>query len=185
MKRFITFLVITVLSQTMWTQDISINLRNGIGFTIVDVEEAWETELEDWDQLSYQLVAQGILNKDNGLSIGAETGVQRLYYWEEKYFVYLPDPTPRFRWGTIWTWHLGALLEKHFENNFYIQSGANLRVFLDGSGVTPGILASGGYELFLSDSFKIPIGLRIDVVFGSATPIPVTLGVGLKYNLQL
>jgi hypothetical protein len=185
MKKFLIILAVLVLSQTVRSQEISLNLRNGVGFTIVDVEEAWETELDDWDQFSYQLVAQGILNKDNGLSIGAETGVQRLYYWEEKYYVYLPDPTPRYRWGSIWTWHLGAVLEKHFENNFYIQSGLNLRVFLDGSGVTPGILASGGYQLYLSDSFKIPVGLRIDVVFGSATPIPVTLGVGLKYNLEL
>jgi hypothetical protein len=185
MKRFTIILAIALLTRTVGSQQVSLNLQNSIGYTIVDVEKAWETELDDWGQFSYQLVVQGLYNKDNGFAIGAETGFQRLYYWEERYYVYVPDPSPRWRWGTIWTWHLGAVLEKQFENNFYVQSGANIRVFMDGSGVTPGILASGGYQFSLSDSFKIPVGLRIDIVFGSATPIPVTLGIGLKYNLEL
>ncbi|UCH15579.1 MAG: hypothetical protein JSV22_06350 [Bacteroidales bacterium] len=185
MKTFVKILVILFISQTVSSQSLSLNLQNSVGFTIVDVESAWETELHDWGQFSYSLVAQGILNKDNGLSIGAETGLQRLYYWEERYYAYVPDPVPRYRWGTIWTLHIGAILEKKFENNFYLQSGVNARIFLDGSGVTPGILAAAGYELYISDSFRIPLGLRIDIVFGNATPIPVTLGAGLKYNLEL
>ena len=181
---------------------LTINLQNNFGTTVVDVAQArgvplysdvsgeYVRHLTDWDNFSYKGLIQ-VFFIDRGESrIGAELGFNALYWWEEKYYIWEYssstnrfEPKPRWQWGEIWTWHLGALIQRNISDRFYIQSGLGVHTFFNGTGTTAGISAAVGYNLRLLSVITIPLEARTDIVFGRATPISFLLGVGLKFEL--
>lgn len=153
----------------------------GLGGTIVDVARAVEWEnLEEWDNWAIVLKVAGEYKLKNGLILGGELGANRLYYWE---YMWSDGTYSSYRWGTEWTVNLGINLTKNLGENLYIKGGAGLHVFVSG-GVVPGILGAAGYNFRIKEYLIIPLELRIEPVFGNATPVPVLLGTGIKYILH-
>ena len=184
--RKLAFLLLSVaFFSTEVLADMSVNLQNNFGYTIVNVSEAMEIpdeRLVDWNQFNYKGLIQILFNKSKNVSFGSEIGFNRLYYWEEKYIPL--GLSPRWRWGTIWTGHLGGLVRLNFASHYYVLTGASLHFFFNGSGATIGIPLAIGHELPISKVFTIPIEFRIDVIFGNAVPIGLGGGVGLKYTFS-
>jgi len=184
------FILLTlVFFSTEILAETIVNLQNNFGYTVVNVSEAMEIPeyseildegLVDWDQFNYKGLIQILFKKSETVSFGPEIGINRLYFWEEKHIP--PMSSPRWRWGTIWTGHLGGIVRKSFAKHYYVLTGASLHVFFNGSGATIGIPLAVGLELPISKVFTIPIEFRIDVVFGNAIPIGFGGGVGLKYK---
>lgn len=172
-------------------RDLSINLQNNFGYTIINVSEAMEIPeyssttdvgLVDLDQFNYKGLIQIFFNSSRKVSFGAELGFNRLYFWEEKYKTFGFDA--RWRWGTIWTWHLGGLVRLSFASHYYALTGGSFHVFFNGSGTTLGIPLAIGHEIPISKGFTIPIEFRVDIIFGNDVPIGLGGGIGLKINIS-
>jgi hypothetical protein len=158
----------------------SFGIKTGAGATIVDVAKAIEyDDLEEWDTWAVIIKAEGEYMLSEGLALGAEAGVDRLYYWEYRWSDGTYSGT---RWGTEWTSNLGVHVIKYLGENFFLKGGAGLHFFFSG-GTVAGLLASAGYTVPLTDHLQLPVELRIEPVFGNATPILVVLGVGIRYKL--
>lgn len=152
----------------------------GVGGTIVDVAKAAEwDDLDEWDTWAVMLKAQGEYSLMEGLVLGLEAGANRLYYWEYRWS---DGFYSGYRWGTEWTGNLGVHLVKYLGESFFLKGGAGLHFFFSG-GTVPGLLAAAGYAIPVSESLEIPLELRIEPVFGNATPVPVMLGAGIRYKL--
>ena len=191
MRKSAFFLLFLALFSTEAPAQTIVNLQNNFGYTVVNVSEAMgipeyseisDVGLVEWNQFNYKGLIQILFEKSENVSFGPEIGINRLYYWEEKHIP--PMSSPRWRWGTIWTAHLGGILRKSFASHYYVLTGASLHVFFNGSGATIGIPFAIGHELPITKIFTIPIEFRIDVVFGSAVPIGLGGGVGLKYEFS-
>ncbi|MFC1693050.1 hypothetical protein ACFL1R_06060 [Candidatus Latescibacterota bacterium] len=189
MRKFAFILISLTFLSTEVLAEMSVNIQNNFGYTIVNVSEAMEIPeysnitdegLVDWNQFNYKGLIQILFKKSENVSFGPEIGFNRLYYWEEKHIP--PGFSPRWRWGTIWTGHVGGVVRRSFASHYYVLTGASLHVFFNGSGATIGIPLAIGHELPISKVFTIPIEFRLDVVFGDAVPIGIGGGVGIKYR---
>jgi hypothetical protein len=178
MKKIQLFIIAIFFITTGFSQKFEIGLNAIAGLTIVDVEKAMEKVLTDWDQFSYGFNIYGLYHLNNGIAAGFETGFNQLYYWEE-YYGY----GGYYRWGDISTILFGPLVELKM-NRIYAQSGLNLRIFTNGSGTVPAFMFGCGYIITVSGRLYLPVGLRTDIVFGSATPVPVNLTLGLRYAID-
>ena len=165
---------------------IIINLQNNFGYTIVDVGQAMEIQkfsditkegLVDWDQFNYKGIVQVFLARDKML-IGGEVGFNRLYRWEERYKTF--NGYDRWSGGTIWTWHVGALIQLNFANQYYLTTGTGVYTFMNGTGVTVGFPLAVGHIIKLNEKLSLPIEFRTDIIFGSGAPITLGGGIGLK-----
>lgn len=191
MRKLAFFIISLTFFSTELPADMIVNLQNNFGYTIVNVSEAMgipeysnitDKGLVDWNQFNYKGLIQILFNKSENVSYGPEIGINRLYYWEEKHIP--PMSSPRWRWGTIWTGHLGGVVRKSFASHYYVLTGASIHYFFNGSGTTIGIPIAIGHDLPISKVFTIPIEFRIDIIFGNAVPIGIGGGVGLKYKFN-
>ena len=165
----------------------SFGIKTGVGATLVDVAKAIETEedymeedyMEEWDTWAVIVKAEGEYGLGERFSLGVEAGVNRLYYWEYKYDM---GYYKGFRWRTEWTGNLVVHAILYLSDNLYLKGGGGLHFFFSG-GTVPGLLASAGYNIPIGDKLMLPLELRVEPVFGNATPIPIVLGVGIKYKL--
>ena len=183
MQKYISILLLLLIliATTCYTQ-VNLSLVTGFGATAVDVEKAIESDqLEDWNTFSYSFILNGEKKVKDNLSLACEFGYQKLYYWEE---YYLSTSGYRYyRWGDVATIILGGTGRLHVSEKASVFSGLNIRIFTDGSGVTPAIPIGGEYTVWSREKIEIPIGLRTDVVFGNAVPIAFNIFGRLRYNL--
>ena len=189
-KFTVLFVVTAVLSaQTDNDSKLVINLQNNFGYTVVDVAQAMEIPeysditgegLVDWDNFNYKGLVQVFIPRNNFL-IGGEVGFNRLYRWEERYKTF--DGYDRWRWGQIWTWHIGILLRMTVAEQYYLTSGAGVYTFMNGSGTTVGFPLALGHDLKLGERLVLPLEFRTDIIFGEATPIALGGGIGIKIAL--
>lgn len=166
----------------------TVNIQNDFGYTLVDVGKAVDVPdynystrqgLNDQDQFNYRGLVQVLFQRSETISWGPELGISRLYYWEE---TYIPVGfSARWRWGTIWTWHIGGIIRKQLSSDYYLLTGGSLHTFMDGSGTTLGIPFAIGREFSFSDKITLPIELRTDIIFGNDTPIGIGAGIGVKF----
>jgi hypothetical protein len=180
MKRFIFSLILLLCFLKGYTQKIEISVNGIAGITLIDIESALQTTLEDWNTFSYGGNILGFYRINSMFLFGIDAGYHRLYYWEEPYLA--AGYGRYYRWGDAATIHAGPVLEIKKQRLFF-QLGGNIRIFTDGSGVVPGIMGSAGYDIKLTEKLALPLGLRTDVVFGSGVPVAVDLTIGLKYTL--
>ncbi len=179
MKRLTLFMLLFLILSNGFSQKIEISINAIAGTTIIDVESALQTTLEDWNTFSYGGYILGMYRLNDLLLVGIDAGYHRLYYWEERYLA--SGYGTYYRWGDVSTMHAGPVIEicKH---RLFLQAGGNIRIFTDESGVVPGIMGAAGYDIKLSEKLSVPLGLRADVVFGSGTPVAVNFSFGLKYR---
>jgi hypothetical protein len=181
MKRII--LTFPIMFCFMQSFPQALQLQAGFGATLVNVKKVIGTELINSNTYSYEFVMQGLLkSKHDKFKWLPEIGVHRLYYWEGEYTVYTPTASQRWRWSTVWTAHAGFGIEKSIFSFGYLQTGANVRYFLYGSGITPGLMAGIGFKYPVSGKLMIPLGVRLDVVFGKSTPSSLCVCTGLQFG---
>jgi len=181
MKRISILLLFLLCFVAGRAQFKSFGLIVGAGHTLVDVEEAinW-SPLEDWDYFAVLIKATAEYEVMPGLSLVAEAGANRLYYWEYRWS---DGYYSGYRYRSEWTTNLGTSIKKTWDKGFYLQGGPAIHVFNDGSGIVLGLLAGAGYELEIGDDFLLPLGFRIEPVLGNATPISLLVHGGIRYQL--
>jgi hypothetical protein len=159
----------------------SAGLVVGAGHTIVDIEKAIDySPLEEWDNIGVIIKAVAEYELKSGLLLVGEIGSNRLYYWEYRW---TDGYFSGSRWRAEWTTNIGVSVKKMMGESLYLQAGPGVHIFNDGSGTVLGVLLGAGYEWGLSDRFRIPLGIRVEPVFGSAVPVSVLLNSGIRYIL--
>jgi hypothetical protein len=173
------FLVFSVNSFAQKGKEISFSFYPGI--TLVNFEKALDysdNHLQDWSEFYYSFALRGFLLSDKPIKLGAELAWQRLYY---AYYVipYVPAPVHReFNISTVSIMALG----RYTINNFFTVGGAGFHFFNDG--VAPSICLEAGYLFNAGPTLKLPISFRINPVFGSGTPVPISVGAGVSYTFK-
>jgi hypothetical protein len=190
MKKLIIILIIimsVIYAQLDDNKKFVINLQNNFGYTIVEVAQAMETTefsditnegLVDWDQFNYKGLVQVFMPIEKFM-VGGEVGFNRLYRWEERYKTF--DGYDRWRGGTIWTWHISALIQLKFADQYYLTTGTGIYTFMNGTGTTIGFPLAVGHVIKINDLISLPIEFRTDIIFGSGTPIALGGGIGIKF----
>lgn len=157
----------------------SAGLVVGGGYTLVDIEEAIQySDLEEWDNIGVIIKAVAEYELKPGLFLVGEIGSNRLYYWEYRWSDGYYSGT---RWRSEWTTNIGVSFKKMVGPAVYLQAGPGVHIFNDGSGTVLGLLLGAGYELKISDQFIVPLGFRVEPVFGNATPVSFLLHTGVRY----
>ena len=160
----------------------SFGIIAGAGITIVDVEKAIDySPLEEWDNISVVIKATAEYQLKEGLMLGGEFGANRLYYWEYKWSDGFYSGT---RYRSEWTTNLGVHITKYLGEVWFVQGGAAIHIFNDGSGTVPGLLAATGADFAVGEKIRIPLAVRVEPVFGNATPIAISIVTGLKYVIR-
>ena len=159
----------------------SAGLIFGAGYTIVDIENAIDySPLEEWDNIGIIIKAVAEYELKPDLHLVGEVGENRLYYWEYRWTDGYYGGT---RWRSEWTTNLGVSIKKMMSESLFLQAGPAIHIFNDGSGTVLGLLLAAGYEMPAGAMFTLPLGLRVEPVFGSGVPISILLHTGLRYKL--
>jgi len=159
----------------------SVGLVVGAGYTAVDVEQAVDySPLEEWDNYGIIIKAVAEYELKPGLMLVGEIGENRLYYWEYRWSDGYFSGT---RYRSEWTTNIGVSFKKLFNESLYVQAGPGVHIFNDGTGTVLGLLLGAGYELKVGDSLVVPLGFRVEPVFGNAVPISLLLHSGIRYIL--
>ena len=178
MKYILTIIVFSTFIATCTAQISSVGLLIGGGYTAVDVQKVVEPNtLSDWN--NYGLIFKGFAEYrlSENKFLGMEIGRNRLYYWE-----YQAPGYSWYDWRTEWTTNAVAYVSSRMGENFFIQAGAGIHFFY--SGTVFGLLASAGTSFPVSKNIRIPVMIRVEPIFGSATPIALNLATGIKFNLM-
>ncbi len=181
MKRIIIIFLALGFFNTVNAQFRSLGVIVGAGYTVVNIEEAvdWDN-LEDWDHLGMIIKAWGEYELKPGLHLVGELGTNRLYYWEYRW----SDGTySGSRWRSEWTTNVGISFKKQIGDAFFLQAGPGIHIFNDGSGTVLGMLLGLGYDLSITDHIKVPVGFRVEPVFGNAIPVSLLINTGIRYDL--
>ncbi len=176
MKYFYLLSFIILFNFDCYCQKVNIGVNGAAGHTVVNVEEAMEASLIDWNRFCYGGNFQVFYPFNFNKALGLEAGFNRLYYWKE-YYSY----GGYYREGKVSTIFLGPVFEISSKQLLF-QSGLNLRSFTNGSGTALSLMFGGGYEIKLSESAFMPIGLRADIIFDSATPVTINFTTGIKFH---
>jgi hypothetical protein len=159
----------------------SVGVVVGAGYTAVNVEKAVDySPLEEWDNIGIIFKAVAEYELRPGLMLVGEFGENRLYYWEYRWS---DGYYSGIRYRSEWTTNIGVSFKKMFNEVFYVQAGPGVHIFNDGSGTVLGLLLGAGYEISVGDRLVVPLGLRVEPVFGNAVPISILLNTGIRYIL--
>lgn len=174
--------IIGLLSITLANAQFrSVGLIVGAGYTAVNVEKAVDySPLEEWDNIGIIIKAVAEYELRPGLLLVGEIGENRLYYWEYRWSDGSYSGT---RYRSEWTTNIGMSFKKLVGESLYVQAGPAVHIFNDGSGTVLGLLMGVGYQLELSDRLVVPLGLRVEPVFGNAVPVSFLLHSGIRYLL--
>lgn len=99
----------------------------------------YNTQITESDRFTYKGAVQVTFRVADGVFIGGEIGINRLYYVEDRYSVMLADNEFRWRTYNIWTLNYALLGQFYLSDQSYFQSSAGLHTFLNGSGSTLGV----------------------------------------------
>ena len=150
-----------------------------IGTTLVDVEKASGYDpLEEWDTFHYQINIQALYHLKK-FQVGVELGFDRLYY----FYARVPYGYQTiYRENTIGTTSLIGLFQYQLIDSIFFQGGSGLYFFE--SGTVLGFMGSLRYHFKITEKISIPAFIRVDVIFGDATPTPFAAGLGVIYHFK-
>jgi hypothetical protein len=173
MKRLLLLAQFAYWFTLVFPQGLQTQLLTGFGATVVDVKKITGDLQSKYNTYSYEFLLQGLIkSKLEKLKWLPELGIHRLYYYNSS--------VPVFRSETVWTAHIGFGIERSILDYGYLQTGANVRYFLDKSGITAGLMGGVGLKMPISREIMIPLGVRLDVVFSKSTPISLAVFTGLQ-----
>jgi hypothetical protein len=173
------FMLLTSIGHAQKSKEVSLSVYPG--FTLINFEKALgysSDNLENWNQFHLSAAVRGFLLSEKPIQFGAEVAWNKLYY---AYYVIPYGPSPVYREFNVTTFSM-MLLGRHFINKFFFVGGAGLHFF--NSGVSAGICLESGYMINAGESIKIPVSIRIDPIFASGTPVPISLGAGLTFAIK-
>jgi hypothetical protein len=160
---------------------LTIGFHGSAGLTIVDLAKASgydEPILTDWGTFHYKFNVQA-LYKIGLIELGFEVGYNDLYW----YYLRIPYGTQTiYRENYISTMNIYGLLQHTTPSAIFLQAGAGIHIFDEGSAL--GFMGTVGYDFRLSERLSLPIFLRLDLILGDGTPIPISLGAGIRYHLS-
>jgi hypothetical protein len=177
-KLTVLFLIVVASAFPVTALDINVTAQTGVGYSIVDIplSTGWdEAYFDDWSNINIRLNAQGTWGLGN-FRVGAELGYSWLYYYD----VIVP-PVPYYYWGYAGAFNISALGEYHIKK-LALQAGAGIYIFSDGSAF--GFSAAGTYRFDLNPKMSIPLTIRADVIFGTATIVPISIMTGFSYDFE-
>lgn len=175
-----------VMAGLIWLSLLSAQFRSvglvaGAGYTVVDIEDAIEwSPLEEWDNYGIIIKAVAEYELKPGLLLVGEAGTNRLYYWEYRWSDGYYSGT---RCRSEWTTNIGLSFKKMLGDSFYLQAGPGVHIFNDGTGTVLGFVLGAGTDLEIGERFSVPLGFRVEPVFGNAVPISLLLHSGIRYIL--
>jgi hypothetical protein len=175
----ITYLLFTIIGQSQISKEISLSVYPG--FTFVNYEKRLGISndyLMDNDHIHLGAAIRAFLLSENQIQLGAEVGIQKLYY---AHYIIPGDNAPEdqeFKANTVSLMILG----RQFVNKFFFIGGAGIHFF--GSGVSAALCLETGYMFYAGENLQIPLSLRINPIFGTGTLYPVSIGAGLSYTIR-
>jgi hypothetical protein len=172
------FIMVSTVSHGQKIEEISISAYPG--FTLVNFEQALgysDNDMEDWSQFHISASLRGFLSSAKPVRFGTELAWQQLYY---AYYIVPYGPSPVYREFNVTTFSV-TVLGRYSVNNFFLTGGAGIHFF--NSGVSPAICLEVGYMLGNSDKLRFPVSFRINPIFGSGTPVPISIGAGVSFKL--
>ena len=173
------FLLFSIVGHAQKAKEISVSVYSG--FTFVNFEKALgysDDYMEDWSEINISAALRGFILSENPIQLGAEVAWQKLYY---AYYVLPYGPSPVYREFNVSTVSLMAL-GRYSINKFFAVGGAGIHFF--NNGVSPAICLEAGYRLNAGANLKFPVSVRINPVFGSGTPILLSVGAGVSYTIK-
>lgn len=185
------FLAVIVSHHTC--AQLKLNLHNSWGFNLVDLEKATGSpefdenlpadtrQLVEWDRFYYNGEVQLLKTWNEGLDLGVGLGFNRLYYWEERYRN-LFDTQFQFDYGTIWTLEVSVIANYNF-GDWFLHASPSLQHFFWDDTYTAGLALGVGRTIPITETLTIPVVLKNDLVFGNATTIAPSLGLGIQLAL--
>ncbi len=175
----IIFIFLSSNGYAQRSKEISLSLYPG--FTIVNFEKALgysNDYLENWNEFHYSAAFRGFLLSGKPIQFGAEFAWQRLYY---AYYIVPYGPSPVYREFNVSTVSLMAL-GRYSVSNFFAVGGAGIHFF--NNGISPAICLEAGYKLNVGANLKLPVSIRVNPIFGSGTPTPISAGIGFSYTIK-
>jgi hypothetical protein len=174
MKRIMSIIPFMFCFGICFSQGFQVQLLAGFGATIVDVKKITGDAQTIYNTYSYEFMLQGLIrSKHHKFRWMPEVGMHRLYYY---------NSSSLSRSRTVWTAHAGFGIERAIFNYCYFQTGANVRYFLDGSGIRPGLMGGVGFKIPVSKKIMIPLGVRLDIVCSKAMPSSFCVCTGLQFG---
>jgi hypothetical protein len=173
------FLFFSSICRAQKSKEISLSAYPG--FTIVNFEKALDYSddyLENWKQFYISAAIRGFLSTEKPIHLGAEIAWQQLYY---AYYIIPYYISPVYREFNVTTVSLMAL-GRYSVNRFFAVGGAGVHLF--NSGISPAICLEAGYMIKAGTNLKFPVSFRINPIFGSGTPTPISVGAGVSYTLK-
>lgn len=160
---------------------LKIGIQGSAGFTVVNMTEASgydEPILTDSGTFHYKFNLQATY-KIGLIELGLEVGYNNLYW----YSLRIPYGTQTiYRENHVSTINIYGLLQHTRPNAIFLQAGAGIHIFDEGT--TLGFMSTVGYDFRLSEKLSIPLFIRIDLILGDGTPIPLSLGAGIRYHMS-
>lgn len=160
---------------------LKIGLQGSAGSTMVDLVKVTDYDepiLKNWGTSHYQIKLQA-LYRIGSIEPGVEVGYNDLYW----YYLKIPYGTQWiYRERYINTINIYGLLQHTRPNAIFLQAGAGVHFFHDGTSL--GFMGTAGYEFRLSEKLSMPVFIRLDLILGDGTPIPLSLGAGIRYHIS-
>jgi hypothetical protein len=172
------FLMFSTHGWAQKTGEISLSVYPG--FTVVNFQQALgysDDNMEDWSQFYYSAALRVFLSSGKQVKLGAEFAWQQLYY---AYYIIPFGASPAYREFNVATTSV-MVLGRYSASNFFAVGGAGLHFF--DNGVSPSICLEAGYRFIASPKLHFPVSFRVNPVFGSGTPIPISVGAGVSLVL--
>ncbi len=85
------------------------------------------------------------------------------------------------RYRSEWTTNIGLSFKKIIGKNLYLQAGPAYIFLMMAAELYLGLTLGGGYEVEVGDRLVVPLGFRVEPVFGNAVPISCSCHSGIHY----
>ena len=173
MKKLLIVLILITLTGKVFTQT-QVELYAGVGYTGVDVDAWYGGGVEDWFTMMGEAYVVAYPFHFGGISLGAEIGYQYFFWYT----------VPVFGYSWVYEYQVDAirimaLLRTRIKNNGFAEIGPGAYIISDW--VSPGIMASLGYRIQISEKLAVPIKFRTEFVAGDNL-IVVGLNGGISYS---
>jgi len=173
MKKLLIVLTVITFTGKLSAQT-EVQIFAGVGVTGVDVESWYGGGVNDWGTMMAEAYAVAYPFHFGNISIGAEVGYQYFFWYT----------VPVFGYSWVYEYQVDAirimaLMRARIKNNAFAELGPG--AFIISDWVSPGIMASLGYGIQISEKIAVPIKLRTEFVAGDNLFV-VGLSGGISYS---